>query len=119
MNTTFSRILAGGILAVGAMFAAPVNDVTITLPHAVTVGATTLPSGTYTMTPIETSLGTDYFVVRAANSSTKAAPIMIQVQRVEGDTAAKTSVSFSESGNTWRFGKLSLEGQTTGYQFEQ
>jgi hypothetical protein len=105
--------MAGGILAAGALFAAPVNDVKITVPHTVTVGAATLPVGTYTLSPMETSDGTEFFVVRGGNI----APVVLQVQKVDGDAAAKTAVTFSEDGDTWRFGKLSVEGETTSYEF--
>jgi hypothetical protein len=113
MNSLFSRIAISGILAAGAMFAANLNDLTVTLPHAVTVGSTTLPSGSYTISPMEAADGAEYFVVRGNNMS----PIVLPTQKIEGDAAAKTQVTFSESGDTWRFGKLSIEGETTAYEF--
>jgi hypothetical protein len=113
MKKTFSLLLAGGLLAAGSTFAALVNEVTVTLPHAVTVGSTTLPVGTYTMSPMETSDGTGFFVVRGAGMS----PVLIPVQKVEGETATKTAVTVSETGDTWRMEKLSVEGATTAYEF--
>jgi hypothetical protein len=115
MKNVFSAILAGGIFAAGVMFAAPLSDVTVTVPHAVTVGSTTLPSGTYTMSPMETSDGTDYFVLRGEET----APLVLPVQKVERSAAPRTSVSFSEDGDTWKFEQLSLQGETTAYSFEK
>jgi hypothetical protein len=62
---------------------------------------------------METSDGIDYFVVRGVNT----APIVLPTQKVEGNTATKTAVSFSEQGDTWRFEKLSVEGENTSYEF--
>jgi hypothetical protein len=113
MNKFFSRIMMTGIVAAGAMFAAPINEITVTLPHAVTVGSTTLPGGTYTMSPMEMSDGAEYFVVRGA----KTEPLILSAQKSEDEAAAKkTEVSFSEAGGTWHFGKLSIEGEKTSYE---
>jgi hypothetical protein len=113
MKNTIAISILGGILAAGSLFAAAVGDVTVTLTHAVTVGATTLPEGTYTMTPIETSVGTDFFVVRGAGVN----PVVVPVQKVDGDAASKTAVTVSETGDSWKLEKLSIEGQTTAYEF--
>jgi hypothetical protein len=113
MTNFFSRIAISGILAAGALFAAQINDLKVTLPHAVTVGSTTLPSGAYTISPMEMSDGSEYFVVRGD----KTGPVVLQAQRIEGATATKTQVTISESGDTWRFDKLLIEGESTGYEF--
>lgn len=114
MKNTFSRILMGGLLAAGAMFAAPLsNDVTITVGHEITLGSTTLTGGTYTMSPMETSDGSEYFVVRSGNAA-----VVVPAKKVEGEAAAKTAVTISEDGGTWKFEKLSIEGQTTSYEFD-
>jgi hypothetical protein len=113
MNSLFSRIAISGIIAASAMFAANINDLKVTLPHAVTVGSTTLPSGSYTISPMEMADGAEYFVVRGNNM----APVVLATQKVEGEAAAKTQVTFAESGDTWRFSTLSIEGENTAYEF--
>jgi hypothetical protein len=113
MTSFLSRIAIGGILAAGAIFAAQINDLKVTLPHDVTVGSVTLPSGTYTISPMEGVDGTEYFVVRGSKTS----PVVLPAQRTEGDVAAKTSVTLTETGNQWHFGKLLIEGETSGYEF--
>lgn len=116
MNSLFSRMAIGGILAAGAMFAASMNDLTITLPHAVSVGATTLPSGTYTISPMETSDGTEYFVMRG----NKMSPVVLPAQKTDSPVAAsKTEVTLTETGDTWKLDKLSIQGETTGFEFQK
>src|SRR5580704_9525291 len=111
MTNFLSRIAIGCILAAGAMFAAQPN-LTITLPHAVTVGSTTLPSGTYTLSPMEMGDGAEYFVVRGS----KTGPVVLQTQKTEGETATKTAVTLTEEGDTWKFGSLFIESAETGYE---
>ena len=113
MNKLFSRIAIGGILAAGAMFAAQLNDLKVTLPHTVTVGSTTLPSGTYTIRPVEMSNGDEFFVVRGEKMS----PVVLQAQKIDGATAAKTQITFSEEGDTWHFDTLAIAGDATAYEF--
>jgi hypothetical protein len=116
MNSLFSRIAIGGILAAGAIFAASMNDLTVTLPHAVTVGSTTLPSGTYTISPMEIGDGTEYFVVRG----NKMSPLVLPATKIDSSVAApKTEVTLTESGDTWRLDKLSFEGEKTGFEFQK
>src|SRR5258708_33741958 len=115
MNSFFSRIAISGILAAGAMFGASLNELKVTLPHGVTGGPTTLPSGTYTISPLETGDGTEYFVVRGSGIS----PVVLPAQKTEGEAASKTAVTFSESGDTWHFEKLSIEGEKTAYEFQR
>jgi hypothetical protein len=112
MKNAFSLILAGGILAASAMFAAPLSEVTVNVPHEVTVGSTVLPAGAYTMLPYETSNGAEFFIVRSNNTS-----LVVPVQKVEGDSATKTAVTFSEDGGAWHLNRLSVEGETTSYEF--
>ncbi len=93
MNKLFSRIMTTGIVAAGAIFAAPFNEITVTLPQVVTVGSTTLPIGTYTMTPMETSDGGEFFIIRGE----KSAPMVISAQKSEElAPAKKTTVTLSE-----------------------
>jgi hypothetical protein len=112
MKSAFKLILAGGILAASAMFAAPLNEVTVNVPHEVTVGSTVLPAGEYAMLPYESSNGAEFFIVRSNNTS-----LVVPVQKVEGETATKTAVTFSENGGAWHLGHLSVEGETTSYDF--
>ena len=95
-----------------AMFAAS-NSVTVTLPHAVTVGSTTLPSGQYTMSPIEMVDGNEYFVVRGG----KTPAVTLQAQRIDPSNDSTTHVVLSRDGDNWRFGKLFVEGESAGYEF--
>jgi hypothetical protein len=113
MKKTLALTIAAGILAVGSLFAATVNDVKVTLTHPATVGSTTLPSGNYTLSPMETSDGAGFFVVRGNN----VAPVVIPVQKVVGATAPKTELTITETGNDWRIEKLSIEGESTAYAF--
>jgi len=116
MNSLFSRIAISGILAAGAMFAASMNDLTVTLPHAVSVGSTTLPGGTYTISPMETRDGAEYFVVRGRGT----APVILTAQKTDSAVEApKTEITLSETGDTWKLDKLVIQGETTGYEFQK
>ena len=96
-----------------ALFAASPNTVTVTLPHAVMVGSTKLPSGQYTISGLEMSDGNEYFVVRGATT----AAVTLQAQRIEATEGSTTQVVFSKDGESWHFEKLSLEGDGTAYEF--
>jgi hypothetical protein len=114
MKNFISRIAVCGILAAGAMFAGSINEVTVTLPHSVTVGSTTLPSGSYTISAIEMAAGDEYFVVRGE----KTAPVVLQSMKAESAAAApKTTITFTQDGDTWRFDKLAIAGESTSYEF--
>jgi hypothetical protein len=97
-----------------ALFAAAPNTVTVTLPHAVTVGSATLPSGQYTISGMEMSDGKEYFVVRGA----KTAPVTLKAQKIDAADGSKTQVIFSRDGEAWHFEKLFLEGDGTAYEFQ-
>jgi hypothetical protein len=79
----------------------------------VTVGNTTLPSGSYTISNLDMADG-EYFVIRSANS---AAVATIQAMKITANTNDKTQIQFSQDGDTWRFDKMFVEGDGTGYQF--
>ncbi len=119
MKNAFSRIgrtcaqvaMAGGLMA-GVMFAGEVNPVTVTLPHAVTVGSTTLPSGEYTISSVDMADG-ELFVVRSANNPT----VSLLAEKIGSPDQNKTEVVFTKDGDTWHFDKLFLQGDETGYQF--
>lgn len=96
----------------GALLAGTVNQVTVTLPHAVAVGSVTLPSGQYTLTNFEMG-GDEFFVVRGENG----AAATLQAQLLEGTGAGKTQVIFSKEGDVWHFDKLELPGEGLGFQF--
>ena len=120
MKNAFSRIgrtcahlaVAGGLVA-GAMFAGAVNEVSVTLPHAVTVGSTTLPSGQYTILSVDMSDGDEYFVVRSANGPVVAG---LQAQRTDPAGRSGTQVVLSKDGDTWHFDKMFVDSGA-GYQF--
>jgi len=119
MKNAFSRIgrtcaqvaMAGGLMA-GVMLAGEVNPVTVTLPHAVTVGSTTLPSGDYTISSVDMADG-ELFVVRSANNPT----VSLLAEKIGSPDQNKTEVIFTKDGDTWHFDKLFLQGGETGYQF--
>jgi hypothetical protein len=77
MKNFISRIALCGTLAAGAIFAGQINEVKVTLPHSVTVGSTTLPSGSYTISAIEMAAGDEYFVVRGE----KMAPVVLSAMK--------------------------------------
>jgi hypothetical protein len=112
MGLTCASLLAGGVLMAGAMTAAQMNEVTVTLPHAVTVGSTTLPVGEYKITNFEMG-GQDYFVVRGEHGPT----VTLSSERILGDTD-KTQVVLSKDGDQWHFDKLMVAGEGATFQFQ-
>jgi len=118
MKNAFSRIgqtCVFGVLMAGAMFAASVDRVTVTLPHAVTVGATTLPSGDYTLSAIDMGDGTEYFVMRSEHGTA----VTLPAYRIDAaEAAGKTQVTLQKDGDLWRLDKLFVHGDdNSGYQF--
>jgi hypothetical protein len=118
MKNAFSRIgqtCVFGVLMAGAMFAASVNRVTVNLPHAVTVGATTLPSGEYTLSSIDMGDGVEYFVMRSEHTpALTLSAVKIDAAEAEG----KTQVTIQKDGDLWRLDKLFVHGSdNSGYQF--
>jgi hypothetical protein len=118
MNIAFLRagskcvsLIAGGVLMAGLTFAAPLNPISVTLPHAVTVGATVLPAGHYTMSSIEMG-GESLFVVRGDNNET----VTLRGARVE-DNSDKTEVTLTTDGDSWHFDKLTVAGESEAFQF--
>jgi hypothetical protein len=117
-QTCASTILKGaiaGVLATGALFAAATGPVKVTLPQAVTVGSTTLPSGEYTLSSVDTNDGNSWFVVRAESGQ---AITTLRAQRINpGASDDKTQVTLEKDGNAWHFNKLFIRGDESGYQF--
>jgi hypothetical protein len=106
-----ASVVFGGVLLAGSLFAG--QTINVTLPHAVTVGSTTLPSGQYTLTTMEMSDGNEYFVVRGQN----APALTLQAQKIDADEADRTRVVFTRDGDTWHFDKLYIEGDSSAYEF--
>jgi len=104
-------VVFGGALLAGSLFAG--QTVNLNLPHAVTVGSTTLPSGQYTLTTMEMNDGNEYFIVRGQNAPT----VTLQAQKINNNESDKTHVVLSKDGDTWRFDRLYIEGDSTGYEF--
>jgi hypothetical protein len=96
----------------GALMAGSINPISVTLPHAVTVGSTVLPSGQYTMTSADTSDGNEYFVLRGAHTPT----VTLPARKIASDNDA-TRVVLSQDGETWRFQKLFVSGGGAAYEF--
>jgi hypothetical protein len=117
-QTCASTILKGaiaGVLATGALFAASTSPVKVTLPEAVTVGSTTLPSGEYTISSVDLSDGSSWFVVRSDRGQ---AITTLQAQRISPRAADdKTQLTLEKDGNAWHFDKLFIRGDESGYQF--
>jgi len=117
MKNAFSRIgqtCVFGVLMAGAVFAGSVERVTVNLPHAVTVGATTLPSGEYTLSAIEMSDGNEYFVIRSEHGPA----VTLPAQKIDAsETADKTRVTIQKDGDLWRLDKIFVHGNdNSGYQ---
>jgi hypothetical protein len=112
-RTCASFVIGGGLMA-GALLAGNVNEIGVTLPHAVAVGSTTLPSGHYTISSFEMG-SEEYFVVRSDRGTAVAT---LQAQPIDGESDSKeTKVVFSKDGDTWHFDKLELAGEGASYQF--
>jgi hypothetical protein len=94
-----------------AVFAGPVNPVTVNLPEPVAVGSTTLPAGQYTMTSFQMG-GEDFFVVRGEHTPA----VTIRGTRVDSDSD-KTEVTLTKDGDTWHFDKLTVAGEGEAYRF--
>ena len=113
MGRTCASVFFGGVMMASALLAASPNTISVTLPHAVTAGSTTLPSGQYTISAVEMKDGTEYFVVRGANATI----VTLQAQRAEAGDNSKTQVVLSKDGDSWHFDKLFVEGDGTAYEF--
>ncbi len=113
-RTCVSTVIAGAVMA-GGLLAGSLNPVKVTLPHAVTVGSTTLPTGDYTITTVSMSDGEQYFVVRGEKGPIATLPAM-RIDASEQESS-KTSVIFTQDGDQWKFDRLFIQGEDTGYQF--
>ena len=106
-----ASLLAGGILTVSALFAAPMNPINVTLPQPVTTGSVILPAGTYVMSSFEMGVD-DMFVLRGEHI----APVTLRAMRIEGHSG-KTEVTLSKNRDTWHFDKLVL-GDGEAFKFQ-
>lgn len=111
-QTCVSVMVGSGLIA-GALLAGQINRVTVTLPHAVTVGSTTLPSGEYTLDSLDMTDGDEYFIVRGDHTPS----VTLQAQKIDATDQSKTQVVFSQDGDAWHFEKLFVKGVGNGYQF--
>lgn len=115
MSSKCVLTLATAALMAGVLFAAPINEVKFSLPHAVSVGSTTLPVGAYTITSFEMG-EEEVFIVRGEHTPA----VTLISERVDSgsDKAAdKTHVTLSKDGDIWHFEKLTVEGEASAYQF--
>jgi hypothetical protein len=113
-STIFKGAIAGA-LATGALFAASISPVKVTLPEAVTVGSTTLPSGEYTISSVDLNDGNSWFVVRSDRGQ---AITTLHAQRINPTASEhKTRVTLEKDGAAWHFDKLFIRGDESGYQF--
>ncbi|MDP9170193.1 MAG: hypothetical protein M3N54_06225 [Acidobacteriota bacterium] len=111
--TCVSMLIAGGLVAAGLFAGQSTAPVSVTLPHAVTVGNTVLPSGEYTISSIDMANGDEYFVIRSAHSPT----VTLQAQKLAAGDDLATQVVFSKDGETWHFDKMFIQGTTKGSSF--
>ncbi len=109
-RTCASMIIGGGLMA-GALLASGNNEISVALPHAVTVGSTTLPAGNYKLTEF-TLGGMDYFIARGEDGSVAT----LQAEQTSGD-ASRTEVVFSKDGDTWHFSRLRVAEDGAVYTF--
>ena len=122
MNNAIARfgrtcvsMLVGGGIAASALLAGNTALVTVTLPHAVTVGAATLPSGQYTISSVDMASGDDILVIRSEKGNVVAT---LQAQKTYlNNRAEKSQVVLSRDGDTWNLDKLFVEGDGISYQF--
>lgn len=111
MGSKCASLLAGGVLLAGITFAAQINEITVTLPHAVTVGSTVLPVGQYTINSFEMG-GEQVFVFRGEHIS----PVTLISERVDGSDD-KTELLLTKDGDQWHFDKLLVAGSGTAFGF--
>jgi hypothetical protein len=112
-RTCAQAAIASGLLA-GALLAGPMSPVTVTLPRAVTVGSTTLPSGQYTISSMDMGDGGDeFFTVRSPNTQA----VTLQALRIDAKDQGRTQIVLMRDGDTWRLDKMFIEGEDLGYQF--
>lgn len=115
MNNAFLRFgyTCAAILIAGGLALAATQDLaTVTLPHAVGVGSTTLPSGNYTIA----DEGDGAFLIQSDTGQKSA---VVLGRRIQSDEAApKTEVVLSGEGGSLHLDKLFIEGQTEGYEFQ-
>src|SRR4051794_26227888 len=118
MKNAFARfgrtcvsMMIGGALAACALAAATTSVVTVNLPYAVTVGSSTLPSGHYTISSMNSN-GEDLFLIRSENGTA----VTVQAQKiVPQGRAEKTEVTLSKDGDTWSLNTLFVDGEA--FQF--
>ena len=117
-QTCASTILKGaiaGVVATGALLAGSISPVKVTLPEAVTVGATILPGGEYTISSVDLNDGNSWFVVRSEHGQTITT---LHAQRINPIASEdKTRVTLAKDGNAWHLDKLFIRGDESGYQF--
>ena len=117
MKNAFSRIgqtCVFGVLMASAMFAASVDRVTVTLPHAVTVGATTLPSGNIICRQSTWAMEAEYFVMRSEHGLA----VTLSAMKIDpSEAAGKTQITIQKDGDLWHLDKLFVHGDNNAYQF--
>jgi hypothetical protein len=122
MKNAFSRMgrtcaflaIAGGLVA-GSLMAGASEIVKLTLPHAVTVGSVTLPTGQYTISGLDMADGDQLLVVRSQNGHQV---VTLQgLKSVETQPANKTEVQFTTDGDAWHFDKILIKGETDSFEF--
>lgn len=97
MKNAFSRIgytCVFGFAIAGAMLAAPIHSVNLTLPHAVTVGSATLPEGPVTVSTVEMNDGNGYLVVRTESGM---AALFLRRRSISSSLAKRKSPSRSRA----------------------
>lgn len=112
---SFGSLLAVGSLLACGLFAGTTALVTVNLPHAVTIGNATLPSGQYTISAVDMASGDDLFIIRSDKGNTA---ITLQAQKVMlAGHSDKTQVTMSKDGDNWNLDSLVVAGTDFSYQF--
>ena len=109
-------VTAAVLVMAGGLMAGTPGPIKVTLPHAVTVGSTTLPSGDYTISNLDISEG-EYFVIRAADATAGTPVVTVQAMKINAAQTDKTQFIFSQDGSEWHFEKLFIRGDASGYLF--
>lgn len=110
--TCVAALVAAGIT--GSMFAQTTNLLTVNLPEDVTVGATLLPAGNYTVEDLQPISGNHLFLFRGENNK----PVILQAATIgETQENAKTAVVLTRTGSAAHLDKIVVQGSSIGYEF--
>jgi hypothetical protein len=99
---------------IGAANAQPRTSITLTLPHTVTAGTTTLPAGEFTLTPLEDNGRETLFLLQSGTRS----GLFLQLARaveLDNPQSTPTEVVMRRVGDTFEIQSILISGK--GYRF--